>query len=69
MSYTGEGLILMEIGTCPVQNEDDIAAQIVGFLQQFLEVFSELDGKKLYLSGESVRVSRFVSCFIALIRP
>lgn len=28
---------------------------MVGFFQQFLEVFSELKGKKLYLSGESVR--------------
>ena len=37
------------------QDENDVAAQIVGFLQQFLDVFSELQGKKLYLSGESVR--------------
>ena len=36
------------------QNEDDVAAQLVGFMQQFLEVFSELKGKKLYLTGESV---------------
>ncbi|KAG1741367.1 Alpha/Beta hydrolase protein [Suillus lakei] len=35
------------------QNEDDVAAQLVGFMQQFLEVFSELKGKKLYLTGES----------------
>ncbi|KAG2134925.1 Alpha/Beta hydrolase protein [Suillus bovinus] len=35
------------------QNEDDVSAQLVGFMQQFLEVFSELKGKKLYLSGES----------------
>ena len=40
---------------CNQQNEDDLAAQLVGFLGQFLEVFSELKGKKLYLSGESVR--------------
>jgi len=32
----------------------DIAEQIVGFLQQFLENFSELKGKKFYLAGESV---------------
>jgi len=32
----------------------DIAEQIVGFLQQFLEIFSELKGKKFYLAGESV---------------
>ncbi|KAG6873608.1 hypothetical protein C0995_013981 [Termitomyces sp. Mi166 len=36
-----------------ITNEDDLAAQLVGFLQQFLEVFSELKNKKLYLSGES----------------
>lgn len=36
------------------QNEIDIAEQIVGFLQQFLEVFEELKGKKFYLAGESV---------------
>jgi len=34
-------------------NEDDVATQLVGFLQQFLEIFSELKGKNLYLSGES----------------
>jgi len=36
------------------QNEDDLAEQLVGFLQQFLEVFSELKNKKFYVSGESV---------------
>ncbi|KAG2126279.1 Alpha/Beta hydrolase protein [Suillus clintonianus] len=40
-------------GVPNAQNEDDVAAQLVGFLQQFLEVFSELQGKKFYLSGES----------------
>ncbi|KDQ52024.1 hypothetical protein JAAARDRAFT_40628 [Jaapia argillacea MUCL 33604] len=40
-------------GTPNIQNEDDLAAQVVGFLQQFLEVFSELKGKKFYLTGES----------------
>ncbi|KAG0692282.1 Alpha/Beta hydrolase protein [Suillus ampliporus] len=39
-------------GTPNIQNEDDLAAQLVGFMQQFLEVFSELKGKKLYLTGE-----------------
>ncbi|KAI1792554.1 alpha/beta-hydrolase [Ganoderma leucocontextum] len=34
-------------------NENDVAAQVVGFFQQFLDVFSELKGKNLYLSGES----------------
>lgn len=42
-------------GTPNAQNEEDVAAQLVGFMQQFLEVFSELKGKKLYLTGESVR--------------
>jgi carboxypeptidase D len=36
------------------QNENDVAEQLVGFLQQFLEIFSELKGKKFYLTGESV---------------
>ncbi|KAG6846794.1 hypothetical protein H0H93_011834, partial [Arthromyces matolae] len=40
-------------GVPNIQNEDDLAAQVVGFLQQFLEVFSELKNKKLYVSGES----------------
>jgi len=42
-------------GTPDIENEEDLAAQFVGFLQQFLEVFPELKGKKTYLSGESVR--------------
>jgi len=41
-------------GTPNIKNEDDLAAQFVGFLQQFLEVFPELKGKMTYLSGESV---------------
>ncbi|KAG1800309.1 Alpha/Beta hydrolase protein [Suillus plorans] len=40
-------------GIPDAQNEDDVAIQLVGFMQQILEVFSELKGKKLYLSGES----------------
>jgi len=36
------------------QNEDDVAAQFVGFLQQFLEIFKELKGNKFYATGESV---------------
>jgi hypothetical protein len=43
------------------QNEMDIAEQIVGFLQQFLEIFSELKGKKFYLAGESVSLPLFQS--------
>ncbi|KAF8121422.1 Alpha/Beta hydrolase protein [Boletus edulis] len=33
-------------GTPNIENEDQLAEQLVGFLQQFLEVFSELKGKK-----------------------
>lgn len=40
-------------GVPNAQNEDDVAEQLVGFFQQFLEVFSELKGKKFYLTGES----------------
>jgi len=40
-------------GTPTARNEEDVAAQLVGFLQQFLENFSELKGKKFYLTGES----------------
>jgi hypothetical protein len=36
------------------QNEDDVAQQLVGFMQQFLEVFSELKGKHFYVAGASV---------------
>ena len=47
------------------QNEDDVAAQFVGFLQQFLEIFKELKGKKFYATGESVskRFQRYCICF------
>ncbi|KAI0766524.1 alpha/beta-hydrolase [Irpex lacteus] len=40
-------------GTPNIRNEEDLAVQLVGFMQQFLEVFSELKGKNLYLTGES----------------
>ncbi|KAF7331480.1 Carboxypeptidase [Mycena kentingensis (nom. inval.)] len=40
-------------GTPNIRNEDDLAAQLVGFLEQFLTIFSELKGKNLYISGES----------------
>jgi carboxypeptidase D len=40
-------------GTPNITNEDELAAQLVGFMQQFLIVFSEMKNKKLYLSGES----------------
>ena len=37
------------------QNETELAAELVGFFQQFLKVFAELKEKKFYLTGESVR--------------
>ncbi|KII83375.1 hypothetical protein PLICRDRAFT_119436 [Plicaturopsis crispa FD-325 SS-3] len=40
-------------GTPNITNEDELAAQVFGSLQQFLEVFSELKDKKFYLTGES----------------
>lgn len=36
------------------QDEDDLSAQLVGFFNQFLSVFSELKGKDFYITGESV---------------
>ena len=47
-------------GTPNIENEDQLAEQLVGFMQQFLDVFSELKGKKLWLTGESVSVSFFI---------
>ncbi|TFY81162.1 hypothetical protein EWM64_g2854 [Hericium alpestre] len=40
-------------GTPNVKNDDDLAMETVGFMQQFLEVFSELKGGDLFLTGES----------------
>ncbi|KAJ3827452.1 alpha/beta-hydrolase [Lentinula raphanica] len=40
-------------GTPNITNDDELAAQLVGFLGQFLEVFSELKGKDFFLAGES----------------
>ncbi|KAF9040776.1 Alpha/Beta hydrolase protein [Panaeolus papilionaceus] len=40
-------------GKPTAKNEDDVAAQLVGFLQQFLLVFPEMKMKKFYLTGES----------------
>ena len=45
----------MDVLCAVCQNEEDVASQLVGFLQQFLEVFLELKGKKFYITGESVR--------------
>jgi len=36
-----------------IHNETELAAQFVGFMQQFLAIFSELNGKNFYLTGES----------------
>ncbi|KAI0352504.1 alpha/beta-hydrolase [Trametes cingulata] len=41
------------LGKPNISNEDQLAEQLVGFMQQFLDVFKELQGKKLYLTGES----------------
>ncbi|KAF8335892.1 alpha/beta-hydrolase [Cantharellus anzutake] len=40
-------------GTPDIHDDDELAAQLAGFLVQFLEVFKELKGKNFYLSGES----------------
>lgn len=40
-------------GVPNITNENDLAAQLVGFFQQFLDIFSELKGKNFYLTGES----------------
>ncbi|KAK7473020.1 hypothetical protein VKT23_001124 [Stygiomarasmius scandens] len=40
-------------GTPNITNDDELAAELTGFLVQFLEVFSELKGKDFYLTGES----------------
>ncbi|KAG6831761.1 hypothetical protein H0H92_007913 [Tricholoma furcatifolium] len=40
-------------GTPNISNDDELAAEVTGFLEQFLEVFSELKGKDFYVSGES----------------
>ena len=46
-------------GTPSIKNEEDLSAQLAGFLEQFLDVFEELKGKKFYISGESVRAPVF----------
>ena len=39
-------------GTPTAKNEEDVAEQLVGFLNEFLAIFSELKGKKLWITGE-----------------
>ncbi|KAF9564818.1 alpha/beta-hydrolase [Agrocybe pediades] len=40
-------------GNATISNDDELAAQLMGFLEQFLDVFSELKGNNLWLTGES----------------
>ncbi|TDL18856.1 alpha/beta-hydrolase [Rickenella mellea] len=40
-------------GTPNITNDDQLAEQLTGFFEQFLNVFKELKGKNFYLSGES----------------
>jgi hypothetical protein len=42
-------------------DEHDLAEQFIGFLEQFLEVFPEMKGKKTYLTGESVSSTNLAS--------
>ena len=43
-------------GEPSISNDDELAAQLQGFFEQFLEVFSELKGSNFFVSGESVSV-------------
>ncbi|KAA1465940.1 alpha/beta-hydrolase [Dentipellis sp. KUC8613] len=40
-------------GQPDISNDDELASEVFGFLQQFLEVFSELKGSNFWVSGES----------------
>ncbi|KAF8813757.1 alpha/beta-hydrolase [Phlegmacium glaucopus] len=40
-------------GSPSISNDDELAAQVMGFMEQFLQVFSELKGNNLWLTGES----------------
>ncbi|KAI0251528.1 Alpha/Beta hydrolase protein [Lactifluus subvellereus] len=40
-------------GVPNIHNETELAAQFVGFMHQFLNIFTELSGKNFYLTGES----------------
>ncbi|KAI0262574.1 alpha/beta-hydrolase [Gloeopeniophorella convolvens] len=40
-------------GTPDISNDDELASEVAGFLQQFLEVFSELKGSTFFVTGES----------------
>lgn len=59
--------------TYSFKDEVGVANQLIGFFQQFLEVFSELKGKNFYVSGESVsyqsrRSLLFIYWIIPLVR-
>ncbi|KAH8990934.1 alpha/beta-hydrolase [Lactarius hatsudake] len=56
LSWTNLGHMLWveQPGVPNIHNEIELAAQLVGFFQQFLNIFSELKGKNFYLTGESV---------------
>ncbi|KAJ7039116.1 alpha/beta-hydrolase [Mycena alexandri] len=41
-------------GTPNITNDDQLAAEVAGFLGQFLEVFSELKGNDFWVTGENV---------------
>jgi len=47
------GIFTQIIPQCLSSDEDELAAQVAGFLVQFLEVFSELRNKNFYVAGES----------------
>ncbi|TFY66307.1 hypothetical protein EVG20_g4784 [Dentipellis fragilis] len=40
-------------GQPDISNDDELASEVFGFLQQFLDVFSELKGSNFWVSGES----------------
>jgi carboxypeptidase D len=40
------------VGTVTAQNEEDVAAQFMGFFKNFVDTFS-MHGYKVYITGES----------------
>ncbi|KAJ7928492.1 alpha/beta-hydrolase [Mycena leptocephala] len=49
-------------GTPNITNDDQLAAELMGFFEQFLRVFPELKGNNLWLSGESVKLFSLSLC-------
>ena len=47
-------------GTPNIENEDQLTEQLVGFMQPFLDVFSELKGTRFWPTGKSMSVLSFV---------